>query len=95
MDTEDKNYDGDTPEVDSILALRTEKITKKLTFDTFREKLATYINKELTHATELMCGVKHLKDSHIKFDDKNKLKDLTEVEAKSTMNRMIQDQEIN
>ena len=45
VDTEDKNYEGDTLEVGGIIALRTEKLTKKLTFDTFQEKLATYINK--------------------------------------------------
>ena len=94
MDTEDKNYDGDTPEVDSILALRTEKITKKLTFDTFREKLATYINIELTHATDVVCVVKHIKGTKINFYNNNKPKDLTEEEAKSSMNKMIQDQEV-
>ena len=45
MEIEDKNYGGDTPEFGVILALRIENLIKKLTFDTFREKLATYINK--------------------------------------------------
>ena len=36
VDKEDKNYKGETPEVGGILALCTEKLTKKLTFDTFR-----------------------------------------------------------
>ena len=33
--TEDKNYKGGTPEVGRILALCTDNLTKKLTFDTF------------------------------------------------------------
>ena len=36
VDTEDKNYEVDTPEVGGILALLTENITKKLTVDTFQ-----------------------------------------------------------
>ena len=70
MDTEDKNYKGDTPEVDRIIALRTENITKKLTVETFQEKLATHINNELTHATDVVCVVKHMKHPKINFDKK-------------------------
>ena len=35
MDTEDKNYKGDTHKVGGVLTLHTEKLTKKLTFGTF------------------------------------------------------------
>ena len=38
--------------------------------------------------------VKHMKDPKINFYNKNKPKDLTEEEAKSSMNKMIQDQEV-
>ena len=84
MDTEVNNYKGYTPEVGYILALCTEKLTKKITFDNFREKLATYINIELTHATDVVCVVKHIKDPKINLD-------LTEEEEKSSMNKMIKD----
>ena len=94
MDTEDKNYKGDTTKVDRILTLRTEKLAKKLTLDSFQEKLATYINKELTHATDVVYVMKHMKDPKINFDNKNKPKDPTEEEAKSSMNKIIQDQEV-
>ena len=76
MDTEDNNYKGDNPEVGGILALRTENLTKKITFDMFWEKVATYINKELKHATDVVCVVKHTKDPKINFYNKNKPKDL-------------------
>ena len=72
MRTEDKNYKVGTPEVGRILALCTDNLTKKLTFDTFWEKLAAYINKELTHATDVVCVVKHMKDPKTNFDKKNK-----------------------
>ena len=78
MDTEEKKYEGDTLRVGGILTLRTENITKKITLDTFRKKLATYINKELTHATYVVCVVKYIKDPTTNFDNKNKPKDLTE-----------------
>ena len=35
-----------------------------------------------------------MKDPKINFDNKNKPKDPTEEEAKSSMNKMIQDQEV-
>ena len=95
MDTEENKYEGDTLRVGGILTLRTENITNKVTLDTFRKKLATYINKELTHATDVVCVVKYMKDPKINFDNKKKPRDLTEEEAKSSMNKMIQDQELN
>ena len=76
VDTEDKNYRGDTPEVGIILPLCTEKLTKKLFFNMFLEKLATYISKYLTHATDVVCVVKHMMDPKMNFDNKNKPKDL-------------------
>ena len=94
METEDRNYEGDTPGVGGILALKTEKITKKLTFDAFREKLTTYVNKEFSHATDVVCIVKHLKDPNGTFDDKNKPTKLSDENQKSPIERMIQDQEI-
>ena len=94
VDTQEKKYEGDTLRVGGILTLRTENITKKITLDTFRKKLATYINKELTHATDVVCVVKYMKDPKINFDNKNKPRELTEEEAKSSMNKMIQDQEL-
>ena len=78
METADKNYEGDTPNVGTLLALRTGNLTKKLTFDTFREKLATYINKEVTHATDVVCVVKPMKDPRIIFYNKNKSEDLND-----------------
>ena len=83
MYTEYKDYEGDTPKVDGILALCAEKLTNRLTFETFREKIATYINKELTHAKDVVFVVKHMKDPKINFDNKNKPKDLNEEESKS------------
>ena len=94
MDTEDKSYKGETPNVNRIIDLRTENITKKIRFDTFREKLATYTNKDLTHATDVVCVVKHMKDPKINSNSKNKPKYLTEEEARSSMNKMIQDKEV-
>ena len=62
VDTEAKNHKVETPEVNGIISLRVGKITKKLTFDKFREKLSTYINRELSHATDVVCVVKHMMD---------------------------------
>ena len=82
--TEDKNYEVYTPKVGGLISLRTLNITNKLTSDTFRGKLATYINKI----------VKHMKDPKINFDNKNKPEELTEEEVKSFMNKIIQYREV-
>ena len=76
VDTEDKKYKGDTPEVSGILALCTENLTKKITFDTLQDKLDTYTNKELTHATDVVCVVKHMNDLKINFYNNNKPKNI-------------------
>ena len=91
MDAEDKNYERVTTKVIRILALRIDKLTKKLTFGVFQEKLDTYIKKELTHATNVVCVVKHMEDPKISFDNNSKSKDLTEEESNPSMNKMIQD----
>lgn len=70
METKDRNYEGDTPEVGGILALKKEKIKNKLTFNAFREKFTTYVNKELIHAIDFACIVKYLKGPNGTFDDK-------------------------
>ena len=81
-----QRYEGDTPEVGGVLALCTENATKKLTLDIFREKLATYINKNLTHATNVVRIVKHLKDLKGGFDKNNKPDKMTKDKLKLSMN---------
>ena len=93
VDTEDNNYRVDTPKVGRMIALHTENFNKKLNFDTFREKLATYINKELKRATDVVCVLKHMKDPKY-IDNKNKPKEPTEEGKNPSMKNMVQDKEV-
>ena len=61
-----------TPEIGSVLALRTEKVDKKAPFDTFRGKKSDYIVKEFSNAKDVMDIVKTMNDPNIKFNQKNK-----------------------
>ena len=42
-----RDFEGATPKIGGILALRSENITKKVNYDVFCEKLATYVMNEL------------------------------------------------
>ena len=39
----EKNFEGAQPSVGGILALKTERLEKKITFEIFKEKMKTYI----------------------------------------------------
>ena len=42
----EKNFEGAQPSVGGILALKTERLDKKVTFEIFKEKVKTYILSE-------------------------------------------------
>ena len=42
-----RDYEGATPKLGAILALRSENVTKKVNYDRFLEKLEIYITNEL------------------------------------------------
>ena len=52
FDVSNKDFEGDTPDIGCVLGLRSEKISRKVQFDTFREKLEDYLTKNLTSPME-------------------------------------------
>ena len=58
LELSNKDFEGETPEIGCVLGLRNEKITKKVPFDTFRDKIADFIVKKLDNAMDIMLIVK-------------------------------------
>lgn len=78
-----RDYTGEESDFGHILALKGEKLDKKVNFEIFREKLCTYIMKNLDDATDVIAIVKDLKDPRNDFEVNNLPKDLKDDEKKA------------
>ena len=65
LSTGSKTYKGDTPEISVVLALCTEKINKKFTYDTFCNKLRNYIMKTLVNGEDVVVVPKDMNLNHM------------------------------
>ena len=74
IESEDKGFEGKTKEIGAVLGLKNERMTHKVSFDTFREKLADYVLKEFTQARHVIVLVEEMKDPMKDFVDNNKPK---------------------
>jgi hypothetical protein len=92
--SDDKDWEGAKPEVGAVLGLKTEKITKKVTFEVFREKLATYVLSEFNNPKDVLPAVKRMTDPMVDFKAKQAPKDLTDDEKKSDVEVQMQQQRI-
>ena len=78
-----KDFVGDTPKLGGILGLRSENVTKKITYDLFCEKLGTYIMTEFKNGDDIFQVTKiHDADVTEFFKAKNKPNSLTEEKNK-------------
>ncbi len=71
---------------------KNEKISKKVPFDMFREKLADYVIKTLTHPDDVVKIIKKMKDPEAEFEKEHMPTDLTAEEAKSMAKKSIFEQ---
>ena len=62
VDISNKDFEGDTPEIGCVVGLKSEKITAKVQFDTFRDKVTEFILKELTNGIDVVPYVKDMED---------------------------------
>ena len=57
----DKNFEGATPEVGGVVALRLEHhVLQRVTFELFQQLVISYIVKEYKHAKDIKEGLKSL-----------------------------------
>ena len=90
-----KDFEGATPSIGGILALRSENVTMKVNFDKFCEKLETYIMKEFKGGEYVVDVLKEPgKDIIEAYKKTSKPADLTTEEKKSDVEVEIKKEEI-
>ena len=67
IETQDKSFAGKTKEIEGVLGLKSERLTFKVPFDTFREKLAEYVLKEFSNARHVISLVEDMIDPMPEF----------------------------
>ena len=72
--SEDKDFEGRTKDIGGVLGLKHEKLTHKVSFDTFREILTEYVLKEFQNARHVVPLVEELTNPMKEFVDRNKPK---------------------
>lgn len=87
--TDQDDFEGDTPGLGVVLGLKHQKMTKKVHFDIFRDKLAHYVKQELKNSSDIFCIIKDFTVTTI-----SKPKPFTADELKDGMNKSIHDEHI-
>ena len=80
---EQKYFKGETPELNSVLGLITERLDQCVTFEKFQDVLKNYVPKNFHKAEDIVEMVTNLKDVFPNFEKKHMPKDLTTTEEGS------------
>ena len=86
-------FEGGCPEIGAVVGLRTEKITKKVPFSVFVEKLADYVITTFKHAADIEQSIRCMVDPFEDFTDTHKPPPLM-VENPSFDERYLQQERI-
>ena len=79
-------FEGVTPKLGAVLALCSENMNKKVSYDRFLEKLAIYVVNELKNGVSLVEVSKNPNAKTIEnFEKENKPKELRDEDKKSTV----------
>ena len=81
-----KNYEGNIPEVGSILAFKYEKLDKKAQFQIFIEKVLNYAISNFKDGGDIAPLLQDLIDPLPEFERKRKPKSLSDEQKKDTVN---------
>ena len=90
----ERTWQGEKPEIDGVLGLRTEWLDKKMSYSTFMEKMVEYVLREFTNASDVLPLVRDEVDPMVGFEAKNLPKDLSDVDKKSEVKVAVQQQRI-
>ena len=83
--SEQKNFKVETPELNSVLRLITERLDQGVTFEKFQDVLKNYVLKNFHKAEDIVEMVTNLKDLLPNFETKHIPKDLTTTEEGSKL----------
>ena len=90
-----RDFEGVTPKIGGVLALRSENMLQKVSYDIFCEKLGVYIMNEFKGGENVVEITKdHTIDIISSFESNNKPTELTDEEKKSTIDVEIKKEEI-
>ena len=90
-----KDFEGATPKIGGILALRNENVAKKINYDVFCEKLGVYVMNELKGGENVVEVTRNQeRDIISSFETVNKPVELNEDEKKSAIEVEIKKEEI-
>ena len=78
-----RQFRGETPSIDAVLSLSTERIDKSVPFEIFQEKIKNYVLKELKRGEDIVSLVTDLKNPMEEFNTEHSPTDPTEEEEKS------------
>ena len=74
-----RDWKGMEPNIGGVLGMRVEKLTHKVSFDTFREKLEVHAMQHLRDASLAVKSVREIIDPKQSFEDNNEIADLDEL----------------
>ena len=80
---EQKDFKGETPELNAVLGLITERLDQGVTFEKFQDVLKNYVLKNFHKAEDIVEIVINLKYPCTNFETKHMPKDLTKTEGGS------------
>ena len=93
--TAQRSFEGATPAIGGVLALRSENVDKKMSYDRLKEILETYIIKNLSGGEYVIEGIQNTKLNVIDtFKNRNKPKELSDDEKTSNIKVEIKKEEI-
>ena len=78
--SEQKYFNGETPELNAVLELITERLDQGVTFEKFQDVLKNYVLKNFHKAEDIVDMVRNLKYPCTNFETKHMPKDLTTKE---------------
>ena len=87
------DYQGQTPEIGVILALRHEKFANKVVFSVFIEKVKTYVLTKFDYASDMITILEKLTDPTADIK-KEQPADMKEKESKSEVQRWVKQEEV-
>ena len=87
-------FEGDTPKIGAVIGLKSEKISAKVQFDTFREKEGDFVLQDMTNSMDIVAYVRDLEDLMEDFVRRFLPRDFTDSERDSHFKKGVFDQKL-
>ena len=94
VDISNKDFEGDTPEIGGVVGLKSEKITAKVQFDTFRDKISDFVLKELQNGFDVIPFVKDMEDPTQNFVNKYLPRNLSDEDKRDDVLKGLFEQKL-